>query len=525
MKKIDGYTYSDLDRDELIELWKSCLAPGTNAGVLKGGHDGKSKVLSHWQPFEEVVEQGDCFLVELPEHLIAFDIDSPMPTDGRGNNVLHYLDTQGIHYVLATSGSDGWVLIINLWTTLKADETKLDYLINNFDSKIEMIHEDFELWMPNSDWSYRIRRSIRPPLSPYPHPGSLSLLIPSTVSGATKILNYGGVLSTGIKPRNTSLESIINLKTQRETRASHFMSLANSLMQAGYHFEDFKDILESESTPIGKLYRQRVREYKRSSDWVEKDIQDTWKKADEFIRRSPALGQIRIQILDWVIFAWNKLLDSRLPQPTRIRLIAYVLSIGKIAYEACSLEPVIGEKRMALVTGTSNKTVFAYKFIMKELGLLEVSFEETPNHLKHYGSQYRLRTDSVVFTDINSPINYLLGNRDITSVKNVNASELRHKIISLLEVWQAHELWLQVASGRIKGRIAWTLLSIVPTLQLEQICALLGWNPRIGREALLGLQQLSLIFWDEGMGMWVCYQEDFHWQNLIELMNMKVSFT
>ena len=519
MNRKDGYTYSDSEINELMELWKACLAPGTNAGVLTGGQDGKSKDLSHWQPFEEVVEQGDCFLVDLPEHLLAFDIDSPMPTDGRGKNVLHYFDSRGIHYVLATSGSEGWVLIINLWTTLNADETKLDYLVNNFDSKIQEIHEIFELWMPDSDWRSTIRRTIRPPLSPYPHLGSLKLLIPSTVLGAAKILNYGGLLSDRVNSQSASLASIMNLTGNPDTRASHFMSLANSLIQAGYHFEDFREILQSERTPIGKLYKKRIKEYARSSDWVDKDLEATWKKAADFVKNNPALGQVRVQILDWVAFAWNKLLKSQLPQSTRIRLIAYVLSIGKIAYEACSLEPVIGEKRMAKATGTSNKTVFAYKSVMKKLGLLEVSFDNTPNALKRFGSQYSLRTDNVVFTDINSPINYLLGNRDITSVKNVNVADTRQQIIALLEVWQPHKLWLQVHSGRVKGRLVWVLLNVLPTIQLEQLCSLLGWNPRIGREALLRLQQLSLIYWDATHGKWLCYQEDIHWQKLLDILH------
>jgi len=521
MKKKEGYTYCEAELGELMELWESCLAPGTKAGVLVGEQNGKSKYLSHWQPLKEVVEQGDCFLVELPHHLVAIDIDSPMSTDGRGKRILDYLDSKEIYYVLATSGSDGWVLIINLWTTLNPVEASFDISTVTLDPKIKEIKDVVESLIPSEDWNSRIRRSIRPPLSPYPQPGSLSLLMPSNVSIAAKILSYSGVLSTGVNSRNNSVESIVNLKVKRETRASHFMSLANSLIQSGYHFEDYKNILKSERTPIGKLYLQRASEYSRSDTWVEKDLQVTWEKAAEFVKNNPALGQIRIQILDWVVFAWSKLLDSTLPQPTRIRLIAYVLTIGKIAYEACSLEPVIGEKRMAAATGTSNKTVFAYKFLMKDLGLLDVSFDETPDELKRYGTQYRLRIDSVVFTDVNSPINYIQGNRDITSVKVVNVNEIRQQIISLLEIWQPHELWLKVAPGRVKGRIAWALLRIFPTLQLGQLCSLLGWKFRIGREVLIKLQQLSLIYWDEELGKWICYEEDSHWQHLISILSLE----
>jgi hypothetical protein len=295
-------------------------------------------------------------------------------------------------------------------------------------------------------------------------------------------------------------------------------ALPISLIQSGYHFEDFRNTLKSERTPIGKIYAQRVREYGRSSNWVENDLTTTWKKAVDFVKSNPAFGYTRLQILDWVAFAWNKLLKSQLPQPTRIRLIAYVLTIGKISYDACSLTPVIGEKRMATLTGTSTKTAFVYKFLMKDLGLLDVSFDDTPNESKRYGSQYSLRTGSVVFTDINSPINYLLGNRDITSVNTVNVTEIRQQIISLLQIWQPHDLWLQLAPGRVKGRIAWALLHIIPNLQLEQLCSLLGWSRRIGREVLIKLQQLSLIYWDEELGNWICYEADSHWQELIKML-------
>ena len=513
----EGYTYSQYPTSELTLLWNACLKPGGKASILLPGENGKSKVPGGWVTLDQAIGNRESFFVNLPHHLVAIDLDSPMPKDGTGQMVLDYLNGQGVYFVAATSGSSGWVIVINLWTALTGSESKADYLTQNFDLKVEKLKQELEALSPDQGWASRVRRNIRPPLSPYPFSGALQLISPSTVTGAAKILNYGGVITESLNPHPESLARVINLTEPREVRATHFMSLANVMTQAGYHFEDFKDILCQERTPIGILHNQRILEYKRDFRWVEKDLANTWEKSFKFVQQNPPMGEARRLIPGWVLFAWDTVIKCNYPSPTKTRLIACIFAIANIGYSACTLNPVIGEKRLSAVSGVSIKSIWLYKKILHNLGLVTISFEETPESAKHYGTMFSIQISSVSFTDIGSLLITTMGNRDITSVKRVNDLEIKHQITHLIQTWQPHRLWLSEPAGRVKGHLVWTLLNQFPTLQIEQICQLLGWTSRTARNVLLQLQQSSLIYWDEAEGVWTCYDKDSHWDYLTSL--------
>jgi hypothetical protein len=512
-----GYTYSQYPAIELTHLWKTCLKPGGKALTLLPNETGKGKDPGDWVSIDHAISNGESFLVNLPHHLIAIDLDSPMPEDGTGQKVIDYLNGQGAYFLLATSGSSGWVLVINLWTTLSGSEEKSDYLIGSFDKKVEKIKQDLESLSPNKGWASRVRRNIRPPLSPYPYPGTLQLISPSTVVGASKILNYGGVVVDAINPHPESLGKTLNLTSPREVRATYFMSLANVMIQAGYHFEDFREILIETRSPIGKLYNERVAEYRNSHKWVEKDLTTTWEKSFRFVQQNPPMGEARRLLPEWVLFAWDVILKSDYRSTTKTRLIACIFAIASIGYSACTLNPVIGENRLEEVSGVSRKSLWLYKKILHNLGLVTISYEETPNSDKHYGTMFRIQISSVSFTDISSLLITSMGNRDITSVKRVNDLELKHQITELIKTWQPHTLWLSVLSGKVKGHLVWTVLKQFPNLQLEQICLLFRWPERTSRKVLTQLEQSSLIHWSETTREWTCYEEDVHWQDLIVL--------
>ena len=516
MNKPD-YTNSNYPATELTHLWKTCLKPGGKALTLLPNETGKGKNSGDWVSIDHAISNGESFLVNLPHHLIAIDLDSPMPDDGTGQKVLDYLNGQGIYFVLATSGSSGWVLIINLWTTLTGSEEKTDYLTRNFDKKVDKLKQELEFISPDQGWPSRVKRNIRPPLSPYPYHGTLQLITPSTVLGAAKILNYGGVVVNEINPHPKSLAKTLSLTNSRDIRATHFMSLANVMIQAGYHFEDFKDILSHERTPIGILHAERNLEYKRDSKWIEKDLVSTWEKSFKFVKQNPAMGEARRLLPEWVLFAWDTVIKSDYSSPTKTRLIACIFAIANIGYSACTLNPVIGEERLATVSGVSIKSIWRYKKILQNNGLVTISYEETPNSVKHYGTMFRIQMSSVSFTDISSLLITTMGNRDITSVKRVNDFDIKHQITELIKTWQLHALWLTDPSGRVKGHLVWTLLKHFPTLQIEQICQLFGWTKRTSRNVLIQLQRSSLIYWDDLIIEWICYEKDSHWFDLVQM--------
>lgn len=520
----EGYTYSRYPTSELTLLWKSCLKPCGNALTLLPNETGKGKDPGDWVSIDHAISNGESFFVNLPHHLIAIDVDSPMPEEGTGQKVVDYLSGQGIYFVLATSGSSGWVIVINLWTALTGSENKADYLIENFDKKVDKLKQDLEVLSPGQGWPSRVKRNIRPPLSPYPYQGNLQLMTPSTVLGAAKILNYGGIVTNEINPHPESLGKTFNLTSPREVRATYFMSLANVMIQAGYHFQDYKNILSESRTPIGKLYIERVTEYKRSRQWVENDHITTWEKSHKFVKQNPPVGEARRLLPQWVLFAWGTVVSSNHSTSTKTRLLACIFAIANIAYRASVLNPVIGEKRLSTVSGVSRKSLWRYKKTLQNLGLVTVSFKETPDEVKHYGTMFSIQlgtqvgtqVGSVPFTDIGSLL-LTMGNRDRMSVKRVNELELNNQITDLIKTWQPHSLWLTEPSGRVKGHLVWNLLSQFSRLQLEQVCLLFGWTKRTGRNVLEKLQTASLIFWGDEAGEWKCYEQDEHWDDLVNI--------
>jgi hypothetical protein len=518
-----GYTYSHFPNTELTQLWKSCLKPGGKALTLLPSETGKGKSPGDWVSIDHAISNGESFLVNLPHHLIAIDLDSPMPEDGTGQKVLDYLNGQGAYFVLATSGSSGWVLVINLWTTLSGSEEKPDYLIEGFDKKVEKIKQDLEALSPNQGWASRVRRNIRPPLSPYPYPGTLQLISPSTAVGASKILNYGGVVVDAINPHPDSLANALHLTDPRTVRATYFMSLANVMIQAGYHFEDFKEILSQERTPIGSLFNKRNLEYKRDFKWIEKDLVNTWEKSFKFVQQNPPMGEARRLLPEWVLFAWDTVIKSDNSSPTKTRLIACIFAIANIGYSACTLNPVIGEERLATVSGVSRKSLWRYKKILHNLGLVTVSYEETPDSEKHYGTMFSIKISSVSFTDIGSLLTTTLGNRDTTSVKRVNDLEIKHQITHLIETWQPHRLWLTKPSGRVNGHVLWFLLGTFSQLQESEIMVLLGWSKRTTLNTLSKLQTLSLLYLDPVSCQWITYSEPEHWDDVISITALQNS--
>jgi hypothetical protein len=512
-----NYTYSSQDPVELRSLWSTCLKPGGKVMTLNPTGNGKSKVPGDWVALDWAISNGESFFVELPKHLIAVDLDSPMPENGIGQGVIQYLDDKGIYFIIATSGSDGWTLVINLWTTLNKDEHNSDYLVQGFSKKIKEIKTDLERMFPDNDWNSRVRASIRPPLSPYPFSGKLKLISPSTVSGATKILNYGGVVGDQIKPHTDSLASALAPKSDKPNRAPHFMTLANVMIQAGYHFEDYKNVLLNRNTPIGVMYQDRIHEYKRDSRYVEKDLETTWVKAYKYVLDNPPLGEARRLLPVWVLSSIDKIVSSDLPTTTKTRLIACVISIGNIASRACTLDPVIAESRLTKLSGVSNRSISRYKKILQELGILTISFADAPGMSAQYGSWFSIKISTTSFTDINSLLIITRGNRDITSVKRVNEPQIKQQINHLINSWQPHSLWLSEASGRVNGHVMWSFMVAFPHLTLMDFSELFGWSTRKTKEIAQQLQISTLAYWDLRNSHWVTYEQEDHWNYLVDV--------
>jgi hypothetical protein len=521
--QIDGYTYSQEDPEQLRKLWQSHVRPSGWVGQLVPTGSESGKRVESWMPLDRAINNGDSFLAELPHHLIGIDLDHPHSTDGTGAELLSHLNSKGIIYIHSTSGSPGWTIIINLWSTLSSTESKADYLLEPFDKKIDELKVFCKRAFPRiDDWDSRFRRSIRPPLSPYLRVGELTLLSPKSLQVAIKCANYGGVINDSIRPNRPSFEQIIQLQSSKEDRHANYMALAMSMIQAGYHFKDFELILTKSFTPIGKQYQDRSKEpkYNKTHLAIKKDLTTTWTNAFKRVQEKPAVGDVRRMLPCWTAHALKVIANSDYDPRIKTTLIATSVAIASIAFKV-GIMPTIAESRLSAVAGVTDKTISVNKKRLQELGLVTVSFKDSPIQNRHFGSLFTLLLNDVVITDINTPITR--GNRDITSVIGVNDFHITNQITHLITSWQPNSLWLTEAAGRVNGHVLWALLNSFPDLKIEEICEVLGWSNRTTRETLAKLQIISVLHKESASGQWITYGDIDHWNCIIRRTSLQRS--
>ena len=518
--QIDGYTYSHEDPEQLRMLWQSHIRPSGWVGQLvpDGAESGK-RVVS-WMPLNQAINNGDAFLAELPHHLIGIDLDHPHSTNGAGAELLSHLNSQGIIYIYSTSGSTGWTIIINLWSTLKNTESKADYLLKTFDNKVDELKIFCKRTFPEiDDWDSRFRRSIRPPLSPYLREGELKLLSPQSLKAAIKCVNYGGVINDSIKPNRPKLQQLIQLQDVKENRHANYMSLALVMIQAGFHYKDFELVLSQPTTPMGKQYLERSKEKNWSDVAFKKDLTTTWTNAFIRVQKNPAIGEVRRMLPCWTAHAFKVIATSAFEPRIRTTLIATTLAISSIAYRV-GVMPTIAESRLSTVSGVSEKTISVNKKRLQELGLVTISFKESPIQNRHFGSLFTLLLNDVVITDINTPITR--GNRDITSVIGVNDFHITNQINHLITSWQPQPWWLTEPYGRVNGHVLWALLQSFPDLKVEEICEVLGWSRRTTVETLTKLERISLLYRDPKSEIWITYDDQDHWIDISTVLSVAI---
>ncbi len=517
---IEGHTYSQEDPVQLRDLWQSHIHPSGWVGklVVEGPESGKR--VQSWMPLDRAINNGFAFTTELPHHLIGVDLDEPYSTNGIGQEFIEYLNSQGILYIQSTSGSLGWTVIINLWSTLTNEESRADYLLEPFDKKIDQLKAFCKRNFPQvHDWDSRFRPSIRPPLSPYPRVGEMKLLSPQSLRTAIKCVNYGGLINDSIKPNRPRLQQLIQLQDVKENRHANYMSLALVLIQAGFHYKDFELILSKPTTPIGKQYIERSKERHHSALSIKKDLTNTWTNAFIYVQKNPAVGEVRRMLPCWTAHSLKVIATSKYDPRTRTTLIATTLAIASIAHRV-GVMPTIAESRLSTVSGVSDKTISQNKKRLQELGLVTVSFKDSPIQNRHFGSLFTLLLNDVVITDINTPITR--GNRDITSVIGVNDFHITNQINHLITSWQPQPWWLTEPYGRVNGHVLWALLESFPELEVEEVCEVLGWSRRTTVETITKLETISMLYREPGSVCWITYDDLQHWNDLTSVLSVAI---
>ena len=508
-------TYADYPADKLEILYKSCTTPGSKVRLLEStSHEYKSKRATRWVSFEEAIKLRSPFMVDTPHHLFVLDVDEEFVQSGLGDKIHELLLNERIIHTVSTSGSDGWIVVINLWSMVNQSEGN-DFTNKSLEYEINTLKQKLIALDPTAKWSggngiFRPKQMIRPPLSPYTKSGTLKLLYPTTIETAIKSINFGGVMNLGITGTNSTIDNLVNLKIVSPKRHPKYLSLALSLVNAGYHLEDYRWILENPHLPIGREFQERgLNEYKRSPLKLSKEIDDTWAKAIARVLERPKKTHARRLIPDWLLAAKTIIQNTNLPGTTKTKFICLLVSISQAAYLADTTTPTLAESRLTKLSGLSNKTISQYKKIGNESGLWTLS--ESPTN---YGTLFTLNESIVKTTDIKS-LNNLMGNRELISVNHVNNEQITHQIKQWLSSWQPHPLWRQSLVCGSKGHLVWSLIQSFPGIKKQDIQKFLQWSPRLTNETINTLEKYSMIFKNTRDGTYEVNADPDHWDFLL----------
>ena len=507
---------------ELAQLWTACARPGSNVMKLKTDPLTGRKLRGGFYPIEQAATGQFAFAVQTPHHLFPLDVDVQHVESGLGQKILDAFNQQEIIYVASTSGSKGWTVIVNLWSLAPILEG------NRFDDR--SLQEQSNLLTnllfklaPDSPWTggngiLRRNQAIRPPLSPYPGVGELKLIFPSSPAKAVSMLNWGGIGRDGIKQPNSTMLNHIHLRIPVEQRHSRYASFALSMVNAGYHLEDFKYALTNVYMPIGKEFLNRGKfEYQRQDQAMIREIESTWSNAIDFATENPKSSDAKRFIPKWLLASIETVKQSNISSQTKNKLVTLNFAIASAALKANTSEPTLAESRLTKLSGISNRSISRYKQIGKELGLWTLS--ESPTN---YGTMFTLSESIVEFTDIKS-LYYLLGDREVISVNQVNELHTNHQINNCLSVWEPHYLWHQFSVCGSNGHLVWHLIHSFPHLQKSDIQKVLGWSNRQTDKVIDTLESYGIIFKDTRTSAYSAPKDLDQWEFVSNLIKPKLA--
>jgi len=505
---------------ELAQLWNACARPGSNAIRLKlDAHTG-GKITDGFCPIEQATTGQFAFAVQTPHHLFPLDVDVQHVESGLGQKILDAFNQRGIIYVASTSGSKGWTVIVNLWSLALALEGN-DFDDSSLQEESKKLTNLLFKLDPDASWNsgngiLRQNKAIRPPLSPYPGDGELKLIFPSSPAQAVSLLNWGGIDRDVIKQPNSTMLNHIHLRTPVEKRHPRYMSLALTMVNAGYHFEDFKYVLTNEYMPIGKEFLTRGKlEYQRQDQALIQDIESTWRNAIDFATENPKSSDAKRFIPKWLLASIETIKSSSINSQTKNKLLVLIFAIANAASRANTCTPTLAESRLSKLAGLSNKSISKYKQTGKELGLWTLS--ESPTN---YGTMFTLSESIVEFTDIKS-LYYLLGDREVITVNHVNELHTNDQINKCLSVWEPHDLWSPGVVCGSNGHLVWQLLHSFSYLQKSDIKEFLGWSNRQTDKVFDALEIYSVIFKATKKDAYSAPKDLYQWESVSKLGKSK----
>lgn len=496
------------------QLAQATARPGTT--FVSGYVNGPQK---HYLNLDDALNDGREFLVSSRNDLEVFDLDQEYFTDAEAIfTISEMLQKQNIKFVLVNSGT-GFHLFVNLWSIpVPTGDIRKPFALKQAREWIIDYSKNFPLNNPKDKKIQRGESFTRTPLSPHRDKKPVSLIFPNTIEEAEDNLRYKGIFGLGVKNVSEKTFSMIRGQSKYATqgRSNTNQSLALSLANYGYTFEDFQWVVLNSHNVIKDRNIQRAKERNRTERQIQEELLRCWDKAITRYIARPPISVTRQQINNWYQKALLDISKSTLHSKTKIRLICLVNEIGLRAYEANSLEFTRSISRLHLDSQISERSIYSYLPIVTQVCDITISQDSSIKLLNVATTRFQLHINNSN-TSLTSPnLNTLLKpnyryrkNGDSSGAIEITSQELPQTLYidlgNVLDIWHPHDAWFATKiSGGILGKLIWHLAQAMTEGTVEGLCQLLEPNGNyISKTVIPRLIQANLLEIRNGKLKWI----------------------
>jgi hypothetical protein len=494
----------NVDKEMVKQLALATARPGTT--FLSGYVNGPKK---YYISLDDALNDGREFLVSSRNDLEVFDIDQEYLTDTKDiYTISELLQKQNIKFVLVNSGT-GFHLFVSLWSVpAPIGDIRKPFALKQAREWIIDFSKNFPLNKPKDKIIQRGESFTRTPLSPHRDKMPVSLIFPNTIEEAEDNLRYRGIFGLGIK--NVSEKTFAMIRGQNkyatQGRSNTNQSLALSLANYGYTFEDFQWVVLNSQNVIKDRNIQRAKERNRTEQQIQEELERCWDKAITRYIARPPISVTRQQVNNWYQKALWDISKYEVHSKTKIRLFCLVTEIGLRAFEANSLEFTRSISRLHLDSQISEKSIYSYLQIVTQVCDLSISQDSSVKMLNVATTRFQLHISDLNTSLISSnqysvlePNYSYIKNGDSSYVNSFLSQQLPQTLYIdlgyVLDIWHPHDAWFATKiSGGILGKLIWHLTQAMTEGTVEELCQLLEPNGNyISKTIIPRLIQANLL--------------------------------
>jgi hypothetical protein len=494
----------NVDKEMVKQLALATARPGTT--FLSGYVNGPKK---YYRSLDDALNDGREFLVSSRNDLEVFDIDQEYLKDTKDIYIIsELLQKQNIKFVLVNSGT-GFHLFVSLWSVpVPIGDIRKPFALKQAREWIIDFSKNFPLNKPKDKIIQRGESFTRTPLSPHRDKLPVSLIFPNTIEEAEGNLRYRGIFGLGIK--NVSEKTFAMIRGQNkyatQGRSNTNQSLALSLANYGYTFEDFQWVVLNSQNVIKDRNIQRAKERNRTKQQIQEELERCWDKAITRYIARPPISVTRQQINNWYQKALQDISKSTYHSKTKFRLFCLITEIGLRAFEANSLVFTRSISRLHLDSQISERSIYSYLQIVTQVCDLSISQDSLVRMLNTATTKFQLHINDSDASLISSnqysvlePNYSYIKNGDSSYVNSFLSQQLPQTLYIdlgyVLDIWHPHDAWFTTKiSGGILGKLIWHLTQAMTEGTVEELCQLLEPNGNyISKTVIPRLIQANLL--------------------------------